>query len=171
MQLGRILALALACGTALAQIPQDALQSKVAAVRYPPLAKQARIQGDVHLHLDSGVATVVSGHPVLLQTSVESAKTFASITGQTPLDLVYHFVIVDTATSVPSTATVKRGNALERVVLRAFGRPTKKTVTTYECQSAAPPNEVKVSGATVEVWIYGRMPCLQTQSSTLMARR
>jgi TonB family protein len=50
---------------------------------YPPLARQARIMGDVKLRLgirrDGTVATaeVISGHPMLQQAALESAKKSA----------------------------------------------------------------------------------------------
>jgi hypothetical protein len=42
------------------------------------------------------------------------------------LDVNCHFVLVHTTTSVPPPVTVERGNALERIVLRMFGRKTEK---------------------------------------------
>jgi len=38
----------------LAQTREDALRSMITAVPYPPLANQARIQGDVHVKVSSG---------------------------------------------------------------------------------------------------------------------
>jgi TonB family protein len=49
--------------------------------KYPPLAKQARIQGKVDLHLTVNAvtgevidATAVSGHPLLKPSAIEAAK-------------------------------------------------------------------------------------------------
>jgi hypothetical protein len=135
------------------------------------LPKQPRVQGDVHLHLNSGVVTLLSGPPLLAQSAVESAKAFGSIEGGVDIDVTYHFVLVDT-TSVPTPTTVKRGNAVGRAVLRMFGFKTEKVVVYYECQVAAPPrNDLKVSGATIEIWIYGAANCLMTETATLIARR
>jgi hypothetical protein len=115
----------LVVGAALAQTPEDVLRSQIATARYAPLAEQARIQGDVHLKLNSGVVTVLSGHPLLAPIAVDSAKTFGPVQGRTELDVMYHFVLVDT--SVPTSTIVKRGNALERAVLRMFGLKTEKS--------------------------------------------
>ena len=94
------------------------------------------------------------------------------IHGQTDVEVTYHFVIVDTAKSVPTSTTVKRGNAFERAVLRVLGLKTEKVVHGEECESGvAPPNNVKVNGAAVEVWIYGRTVCIMTQPAVLVARR
>ena len=42
-------------GAASAQTPEDGLRSTINAVHYARLAEQARIQGDVHLNVKSGV--------------------------------------------------------------------------------------------------------------------
>src|SRR5690348_9309252 len=97
--------------SAFGQIPEDALRVKVRSALYGALAEQARIQGDVHLSLKSGVVTVLSGHPLLALAAVASAKSFVSIQGVPDLNLVYHFVLVDTAISVPVQVRVKRGNS------------------------------------------------------------
>src|SRR5215469_5811715 len=111
----------LLAAAAFAQTAEEGLRSTITAVRYAPLAEQARIQGDVHLNLNGGVVTLLSGHPLLTPIAVESAKAFGSIQGQTNVDVTYHFVIVDTVTSVPTVTTVKKGNAFGRAILRVFG--------------------------------------------------
>jgi hypothetical protein len=116
-------------GTAFAQTPTDELRSRIGNVYYPPLAKAARIQGDVRLHLNSGEVTILSGPPLLVRTAVESAKAFASILGEGDVDVTYHFVFAGGGTiSVLTPVTVKRGNAFGRVVLRTFGLKTEKVV-------------------------------------------
>jgi hypothetical protein len=154
-------------GAASAQTTEDGLRSEIKTVRYVPLAEQARIQGDVHLSVKSGVVTLLSGHPLLAPTAVESAKAFGSIQGKTDFDMTYHFVLVDAATDVP--VTVPRGNAFERAVLRVLGLKTVKVV--YRCQEGAPPaNDLKIAGAVIEIWIFGRARCLQP-ALTLVAKR
>lgn len=173
MQFRRTLLVAsLALRVALAQTLGDELRSKITAVHYAPLAEAARIQGDVHLKVAAGVVTVLSGHPLLAGTAFQSAKSFGSMQGETDIDVTYHFVLVDTATSVPTWVTVKRGNALERAILRMFGLKTEKVILDYQCQEGdRPTNDLKVSGATIEVWVYGRSRCLQTQAAEVLARR
>ena len=158
----------LVVGAALAQTPEDGLRSQIATVRYAPLAEHARIQGDVHLKLNSGVVTVLSGHPLLAPIAVESAKAFGPVQGRTEIDVTYHFVLVDT--SVLTSTIVKRGNALERVVLRMFGLKTEKVVC--GCQEGTPPvNDVKLAVPVIEIWIYGGTHCLTIQAATFVARR
>jgi hypothetical protein len=158
-------------GVASAQTPEDGLRSKIKSVHYGPLAEQARIQGDVHLNVKSGVVTLLAGHPLLARVAVESAKAFRSIQGETDLEMTYHFVFVDTA-SVPTSITVPRGSAFERAVLRVFGRKTSKVVLDNQCQEGAPPaNNLTIASSVIEVWIFGRARCLQTNTATVVAKR
>ena len=155
-------------GAASAQTPEDGLRSKITAVRYAPLAEQARIQGDVHLDVESGVVTILSGHPLLAPIAVESAKALGSIQSKTDFDMTYHFVLVDAATGVP--VTVPRSNSFGRAVLRLFGLKTVKVV--YRCQEGDPPaNDLKIAGAVIEIWIFGTPHCLMTEAATLVAKR
>jgi TonB family protein len=63
-----------------AETPQTAVVLTLAPPLYPPLARQARIMGDVKLRLgirrDGTVATaeVIGGHPMLKQAALDSAK-------------------------------------------------------------------------------------------------
>jgi len=159
-------------GAAFGQTAEDVLRSKLTSVHYAPLAEHARIQGDVRLNVNGGVIAVVSGHPLLAQIALASARAFRSVQSQTNFDVTYHFVLVDTATSVPTVTTVKRGNAFERAILRVLGRKTERVVHGYRCEEGvAPANDVKMNDTAIEVWIYGRTLCLQTSMATLVARR
>src|SRR5436309_4567883 len=88
-------------GAAVAQT-QDGLRSSIANLHYSPLAEMALIQGNVRLRVNSGAVTLISGHPLLAALAIKNAKTFQAIQGQANLDVTYHFVIVDTAVSVPT---------------------------------------------------------------------
>ena len=74
--------------------------------------------------------------------------------------------------NVPTLTRVKRGNALERAILGVCGFKTEKVVHSYECREGpAPASEVQVDGAAIEIRVYGRSYCLQTDAATLVARR
>ena len=167
---GRTLALAVFfAGLASAQNPAEEWRSKIGNVRYTPLAEAARVQGDVRLKLSSGVVTLISGSPLLVETSIASAKAIQSAMD---VDVTFHFVLVDNVTSVPVLLTVPKGNAFERAVLRMFGLKTEKVVLTYNCQENAPPaNDIKVSTTVIDIWVYGKSLCLETEATTLIARR
>lgn len=153
----------LAIGAPLAQTAEDPLKSTLMSIHYSPLAEQARIHGDVRLNLNSGLIEVVFGHPLLVATAVANAEALGSIQHQMNLEVTYHFVFADTVKSVPTVTTVKRGNAFHRAILGLFGRKTKKVIHGFRCEEGvAPANEVKVNGAIVEVWVYGRTYCIET---------
>lgn len=153
---------------AVAQSPTDDLRSKVTSVRYPPLAEAARVRGDVHLKVSNGAVTLLDGHPLLARTSVEATKSFAPLLGSGEIDVTYHFAFVNVIVSRP--ITVKRGDAFDRAILRLLGLKTEKVA--YTCDSGvAPESSLKDSGTTVEVWVYGRDRCVDTEHSTLIARR
>ena len=159
---------------AAAQTSEAELTSKIAGVRYAPIAEAARIQGDVHLHLAPGGVSVLSGHPLLAPIAAESAKSFTPVQGEADLDVTYHFVLADTGVIiVPTPVTVRRGNALERAILRVFGRRTERVVIEYQCQAAPPANRVTLSPTAVDIWIFGvpRPVCLQPETARLVAGR
>lgn len=158
-------------GAASAQTLEDELRPEIKAVHYAPLAEQARIQGDVHLNVKSGAVTLLLGHPLLAAIAVESAESLRPIQGKTDFEMIYHFVLVDTAKSAPTSITVPRGNVFERAVLWVFGRKTQKVVLGYRCQEGAPPeNDVKIAAAVIEISIFGQTHCL-TEAATLVAKR
>ncbi len=151
----------LIAGAAFAQSPDDDLRSKIASVRYPPLAEAARVRGDVHLKVSDGAVTFLDGHPLLAPTSVEATKSFAPLLGSANIDVTYHFAFV----SVSRPITVKRGDAFGRAILRLLGLKTEKVA--YTCDNGvAPESSLKDSGTTVEIWVYGRDRCVETEYST-----
>ena len=154
-----------------AQTPGSELKSKITNLRYPPIAESARIHGDVRINIAAGLVKVLSGHPLLAPIALASANLFGSIQHQSDVDLVYHFVLVDTI-NVPTRITVKKGNGFERAILRMFGFKTEKVVLANLCQEGdLPASDLRISGTTIEIWIYGRTRCVQTQATELLARR
>ncbi len=148
-------------GAALAQTPEDELNARIARIRYPMLARMNSIQGDVHLKLVSGVVAVLPKPSLISQVAVENANLVGSLPGMLDLDILFHFILDDHFTKVPTQVTVKRGNAFERIFLRLFGLKTQKMVTEYLCYQAppSPPNRQEFSGATLEIWIYSSVQC------------
>ena len=98
---------ALAQGIASSQTPDTVIVlTKLSPPVYPPLARQARIMGDVRIRIgiqkDGSVvsAEVMSGHPMLKQAALESAQksTFecrACSEEVTPYSLTYTFAFRD----------------------------------------------------------------------------
>jgi hypothetical protein len=70
------------------------LASKIEAVRFPPLARQARIQGDVRLHSGPEGIMPVNGHPLLAPFALDNLKELGKLS-DAEIEAVYHFVLVN----------------------------------------------------------------------------
>jgi hypothetical protein len=130
------------------------------AIRYPPLAAAARVKGDI---LISG-GNVVSGPPLLAQTALRSIDILnVRAPGATVL---VHFALSDMVLST-GTETIPRGDAFDRFFLRLFRIPTTRRMATQVCtQGPNPPaNRVDSTKNPIEVWIYGKAPCIETNTS------
>src|ERR1700676_5530636 len=93
----RGLLLALLLLTASPQI-QPRLPIHVLSLTYPPVARQARITGDVvliaHIGSDGSVSIPIrkSGHPLLLQAAEDNLKAWKFQTGESQeMEITYHF--------------------------------------------------------------------------------
>ena len=158
--------------TPFATVAQEnsALVSKIEAVRFAPLARQARIQGDVRLRFGPKGVTVLSGNPLLVQTAVDSVKGLGTISSL-EVEAIYHFVFVENAGTQITKRIEKRGNRFERVFLHALMMKTERVVEYQECVENPPPkNKIELSENRVEVWIYGSAVCLQIQASQMALR-
>ena len=152
----------------LATFAQDAsgLASRIEAARYNPLARQARIQGDVELRSGRDEITVINGHPLLAQEAVSNLKGLGKFS-DVEIEAIYHFVLVDGTYTRVTTRVEKKGNRFERLILRAFMMKTEKVVEYTECVENPTPqkNRIEATGNHIEVWIYGGSMCLQTATS------
>jgi TonB family protein len=93
---------------------------KLSPPLYPPLARQARIMGDVKIQVsirkDGTVesAEVVSGHPILKQAALESAQKSQFECRQCgdlrPYDLMYTFAIDDLKGTKPDPCCCSRSS-------------------------------------------------------------
>jgi TonB family protein len=93
--------------------PNPALTSR-AALNYPPLARQARIQGQVHLEFfvsprgDVVAVNVLSGHPMLAPAASENVRSWKFATPKTfPADdqryeTIFDFEISEEILEVPA---------------------------------------------------------------------
>lgn len=156
----------------IAQSAEETVRSNLASMKYPLLAEQARVQGVVHVKIESGRVTLLSGHPLLAPSAIANSDQLTSILGNPYADLTYHFVLTDSTTTVRRQRTVKRGNALTRRMFRVIGVKTEKVIQESVCENvpAAPPR-IEADGKTIHVWIHGRSLCFQPDVSTLVAQR
>jgi hypothetical protein len=174
MNLSRIAVLVIALLGPLATFAQDASEVAsriVEAVRYHPLARQARIQGDVRFRSGPGGITTISGHPLLVQEAVISLIRLGDLVG-VKNDATYHFALIGPDIGV-TTRVEKKGNRFERLILHAFMMKTERVVEDVECTptpTSIPKNRVEITEDRIEAWIYGRGVCVQTSTSQIALR-
>ena len=137
------------------------LTKKVEEVNYPPLAKQARIQGDIFLRIGSGKnVEPLRGHPMLAYIALDNLKDISKFLNPNT-GVIYHFTLLFPEST---TTTVKKGDALDRFFLRILKIKTIKVVKETRCaQIPIPPkNWPDLTKNPVEIWIYGSTGCLDT---------
>jgi hypothetical protein len=143
------------------------LALQVEAVRFPSLARQARIQGDVRLRSGPDGVTVVSGHPLLTPTAVDSLKGMGKIS-EGIIEATYHFVFVDNTEIQVTTRIEKRGNRFERLILRALNKQTERIVEYRQrVEKPTPKNRFDLTGNRLEVWLYAAAPFVTVQTNQI----
>ncbi len=140
----------------------------VAGIKYPPLAAQARIQGEVHLSLGPDGIHVILGHPLFVPAATESFKGLVEISSEAA-KAIYHFTLTEPVIAT-KPVIVKKGNAIDRLILRVRRLKTERTVT--YCVEGPPKdqNRIDTSKRPLEIWVYGVAPhCLQEEATQLAA--
>ena len=147
------------------------LESKLESVRYPPIARQARIQGDVRLLCKPNGVAPIAGHPLLVSSVIENLKGLEKIQAG-DVEVIYHFALVDPMV-ISKSKVVRKGDAFDRLILRILHLKTERVVEEYDCveDPNQPRNRADTSRSPIEVWIYGAIPCLQTDANVLRADR
>jgi hypothetical protein len=146
---------------------RSGLASKVEAVRFPPLARQARIHGDVKLRSGPGGITLVNGHPLLAPIALDNLKELGRVS-DAEIEAVYHFTFVNETETRVTRTVVKKGNRFTRLILRAFGMKTETVVEGTQCiENPVRPNRIDFKHNSIEVWIYASTGCLQISVSQI----
>lgn len=153
---------------AAAQPPPPELTAQIQQFRYPPLARQARIQGTVRLAKTNGAVTLLVGHPILFPTAFQATESFPPIPGHNTITVTWHFEF----TGPPSYYTAKPvtipiTNKFERSLRRLFHRKTEKVVYESYCEPPPPPpNKLTITGPHIEIRITTTHACLQVQTAS-----
>ena len=146
-----IIACVLSSGFAALAQDNAEIVSKVDAVRYPPLSRQARVQGDVRLHSGPKGVEVISGHPLLVPAATQSLQDLGKLSAN--VDVIYHFVLID-GTRITSRVE-KKGDAFDRLILRALGLKTERIIREPVCgDTDTPKNRIDLTKSPLEVWVY-----------------
>jgi hypothetical protein len=112
---------------ALAQSEEPKIAVNLDGFRYPPIARQARIQGNVVLRVRAGRREIFSSaNPLLTPVAEDNLKTWMLPPLATGNYLVtYHFSILPAGTK-PETVPI--GNSFDRFFLRLVHAKTVKVV-------------------------------------------
>jgi hypothetical protein len=106
---------------------------KIESIRFSPLTRQAKIQGDVRLRSGPDGVRVISGHPLLTDIAVDSLKALGKISDG-EVEATYHFVLIDNTETRLIHREEQRGNRFTRFFLRLFRMKTVRVVDHYhEC--------------------------------------
>jgi hypothetical protein len=139
--------------------------------RYVPIARQARIQGNVVFRVSaSGREFVSSANPLLTPAAEDNLKTWTlPPLANGSYHITYHFVLdVD---APPKLQSVPIGNGFSRFFRRLVGAPTTKTVKTfcYSVRDDPAPSYVIVAEDDVKIDVTaGALPmCVQTEVAAL----
>lgn len=162
-----MLFIALSALSALAQSEEPKIVVDLDGFRYPPIAKQAHIGGDVVLRL-SGQEVVSVGNPLLAPAARDNVRTWTLPPLRTGrYKVTYHFEILDP----PRQHSVPIGNGFGRFFRRLVGAPTK-TVVFYRCEETPTPPDPAPrftvstgSDVAIDVFGDGYSPCRMTQVS------
>jgi hypothetical protein len=128
-------------------------------VEYPPLAKAARIQGEVHLVFGPNGIVPISGHPLLASAAIDRLK-HESLTSSDN-EAVYHFVLVEPEIGT-AQYVMKIGNPFTRLFRRVLKLKTEEVVEGAACLERTPPiNRIDLLSKPVEVWVYATIGCPQ----------
>jgi hypothetical protein len=142
------------------------LVSKVAAMPYPSLAFQARVQGDVRLRSGPDGIIVISGHPLFTDAAVNNLKGLDKLS-DVEIEATYHFVLVANAEFQVVRRVEKKGNRFERLILRTLNKKTEKVVEYSQCVEGETKNKVVFTENRLETWINRSVPCLMIQKSQI----
>jgi hypothetical protein len=153
---------------AFAQSEEPKVVVNLDGLRYPPIAREARIQGSVVFQVSAkGRELVSSANPLLTPAAEDNLKTWIL----PPLAagnylITYHFVLDESAP--PKQKTVPIGSGFSRFFRRLVGAPTTKVVDT--CYGPGDPNPIAPSytietGAETKINVIAGAPsvCLNTQ--------
>jgi TonB family protein len=160
--------------SATAETPQTGVVlTKLYPPVYPPLARQARIAGDVkvnvHVRPDGAVATAeaLSGHPMLAPAAVENARQSQyqcnGCTGETEYVLTYTFGFIEDLKPYDKfeDRPVRRGKCLY------LWKCGMVRVNTFD---SCAPVQPQITQSPGRVKILASPACVQTMDSALASR-
>lgn len=160
----RVCVVAVCLSYASAQPPPD-LGNRIASLRYPPLAEQARIQGEVSFVVRQNVPADLKGHPLLVYDANRSWEAL-KIVAPDGFMVRFHYILDQEPVIRHTKHQTPRGNGFDRLWLRLFHQPTTRAEEKWDCDDRGPhqPSTVQFDqqGLPVEITLHGKMVCRQT---------
>jgi hypothetical protein len=112
---------------ALAQEPRT-IEERLAELKYPVLARTARVRGDVRIAIEGGVPRLIDGNK-FLGTPEVLAGTKSVVADRDQAEVTIHFVLVD--------------------------MDIERTPKGAKCVESREKNRADFSKTPIELWIYG----------------
>jgi hypothetical protein len=147
-----------------AQQEEPKVEVKVEGFRYPPIARSARIQGDVIFEVSASEPRLISSaHPILTEAARKNLETWTLPPFAGGKYLVrHHFGLAEPGTR---HETVQIGDQLDRFLLELFRAPTTRVVMVCD-YNPAPETQVRQAGTrdgedyVIDVFAASKAGCL-----------
>ena len=112
---------------------QELVQPNLDGLKYPVIAKSARIQGSVQYVVKSDGIQLVSGHPMLAAAAKSNLEKWAMPHAiGTPLSVTYVFRLT-IPDDIPIEVDEPIGDQFDRLFLRLLHLPVTRRVKKYTC--------------------------------------
>jgi len=153
--------LLLVCCAAVAAWAQSPIRPDLEGLLYPPLARSARIEGQVRFVIKAGDIQLVSGHPILVPISKANMEKWAiRQAADKQLWVTYTFRLN------PNRYVEKRelvGDSVDRFFLRLFHRSVWRTVKLEVCDNRSGTvnvvNGIAEGHPSIEIEVRADMAC------------
>ena len=145
---------------------QEPVQPNLDGLRYPVLARSARIQGTVEFLVKSDGIQLVSGHPILAAAAKSNLEKWAvPHASDTPLSVTYIFHLTNGEQITEADEPI--GDRFDRFFLRIFHLPVSRRVKKYSCIEPKDHNRVlksEMNGGlqSIEIDVESGASCLNT---------
>ncbi len=148
---------------------QDAL---VQNLEFPPLARQAQVDGKVVVRLDENGFEVLAGHFLLAPTALSSLGTLWALGAVSDKTLAVYDFVMERPDTRQTLVVQKRSNAVGRVFLRILNRATSRLVIEHECVNPVREqkrNSLAFKSGILRVTVHYQAMCLVAEPSLLLA--
>ena len=167
----RVGCLLLFAAGAWAQQEEPKISVNLEGFRYPPIARWARIQGDVVFQVRTPDVDLVIGQLFLTSTAQANLQTWDLSPFAGSYVVRYHFILTDPGTKRQMEPI---GNKFDRFFLRLFGAPTKNVIEVCNDPLAS---DTRITQAVhregddylIDIFVNDKWRCPETEVSAVAA--